>query len=194
MTREVALASQAKEKSFGRRQNRSAASLTCEMKNLMRFLLVGSLLWAAVACGSATNSAASPQSSPSAIPTGAAITQADLVAVAQLVYPKQDGYYGVCGGNGDPSSCPYSDRLKARLTETKETLLRGAQNPSTTLAASAELLGPSTGIAHVALFQGRMNFDLWMTRQRDQLVVDDQICSGHKETSIYITPVVPCQS
>jgi hypothetical protein len=163
------------------------------MKNGTRFLLVASLLSAAVACGSPTSSAP-PGSTPSPVTTGAALTQADVVAVAQQVYPKQDGYYGVCGNNGDPTNCPYSERLKARLTETKETLLRGAQNPSTTFAASAELLSPSTGIAHVALFQGRMNFDLWVTRQGDRLVVDDQICSGRKETSIYATPVVPCES
>jgi hypothetical protein len=176
------------------RRNQPAARLTCEMKNQLRVLLVGPLLLAAIACGGVTNSAAPPKPSPTAVATSAGITPADVVAVAQQVYPKQDGYYGVCGANGDLTNCPYSERLKSRLTETKETLLRGAQNPSSTFAASAELLGPTTGIAHVALFQGRMNFDLWVTRQGDRLVVDDQICSGRKETSIYATPVVTCES
>jgi len=169
--------------------------LISAMKSRIRFLLVYSLIPVAVACSSTAKPVEStPTAPPSTAASNPGITEAEVLAVAAQVYPKQNGSYGVCGVDGNPESCPYSDRLKARLKETKQNLLRSAQNPTLTYAASAELLDPNTAIAHVVLFGGRMNFDLWITRQADRLVVDDQICSGRKETSIYATPVVACSS
>jgi hypothetical protein len=165
------------------------------MKSQIRFLLVCSLIPVAVACSSTAKPVEStPTASPSSAASNAGITQAEVLAVAAQVYPKQNGYYSVCGVDGNLESCPYSDRLKARLQETKQNLVRGAQNPSLTFAASADMVGPNTSIviAHVVLFEGRMHFDLWITRQGDRLVVDDQICTGRKETSIYATPIVAC--
>jgi hypothetical protein len=165
------------------------------MTSQIRFVLFCSLIAVAVACSSTAKPVEStPTAPPSTAASNPAITEAEVLAVAAQVYPKQNGYYGVCGGNGNLESCPYSDRLKARLQETKQNLVRGAQNPSLTFAASADLVGPNTSIviAHVVLFEGRMHFDLWITRQGGRVVVDDQICSGRKETSIYANPVVAC--
>ena len=169
--------------------------LFCEMTSQIRVVLFCSLIAVAVACSSTAKPIEStPPAPPSTAASQAGITQAEMLAVGAQVYPKQNGYYGVCGGDGNPESCPYSDRLKARLRETKQTLLRGAQNPSSTFAASADVLSPNAGTVHVVLFEGRMKFDLWITQQGDRLVVDDQICTGRKDTSIYATPVAACQS
>jgi hypothetical protein len=165
------------------------------MNSQIRLLIVCSLITVALACNSTAKPVESTPTAPSSnAAPNAEITQAEVLALAAKVYPKQNGYYGVCGGDGNLESCPYSDRLKARLKQSRQTLLRGAQNLSLTYSASAELLSPNTGIAHVALFERRMNFDLWITRQGDRLVIDDQICTDRFETSIYVNPVVACRS
>jgi hypothetical protein len=84
------------------------------------------------------------------------------------------------------SACPYTDRLKARLTDLRQTLIR-AQNPSDTREITAEIMSPNVGIAHVKLFRGRQALDLWVVQQGQALLVDDEICAGRKETSIYAT-------
>jgi hypothetical protein len=121
------------------------------------------------------------------------MTKQEIVALAETVFPNeaQYGYYGVCGVDGNVSLCPYTDRLKARLTELRATLTR-AQNPSLTREITAEILSPNAGIAHVRLFQGREQLDLWVVRRGDALLVDDEICAGRKDTSIYAT-FVPCE-
>ena len=90
------------------------------------------------------------------------------------------------------SACPYTDRLKARLTELRQTLLR-AQNLSTTREITAEMMSPVVGIAHVTLFQGRTKLDLWIVQRDERLLVDDEICAGRKDTSIYAT-FVTCEA
>ena len=127
-----------------------------------------------------------------ATPPGS-MTKQQIVALAETVFPKeaQYGYYGVCGVDGNVSLCPYTDRLKARLTELRVTLTR-AQNPSLTREITAEILSPNAGVAHVRLFQGREQLDLWVVRRGEALLVDDEICAGRKDTSIYAT-FVPCE-
>jgi hypothetical protein len=69
-------------------------------------------------------------------------------SLTELAFPKvsEQPVYGVCGADLNFSACPYSDRLKARLTELRETLVRGAQNLSTTRQMTAEIAGPDAGI------------------------------------------------
>src|SRR3981081_883531 len=135
------------------------------MNSQIRLLIVCSLITVALACNSTAKPVEPPPTPPrSNAAPNAQIPQAEVLALAAKVYPKQNGYYGVCGGDGNLESCPYSDRLKARLRETKQTLLRGAQNPSSTFAASADVLSPNAGTVHVVLFEGRMKFDLWITQ------------------------------
>ena len=120
------------------------------------------------------------------------VTSQQIAAVAERVFPKvaQQGYYGVCGVDGNVAACPYTDRLKARLTELHQTLIR-AQNPSDTREVTAEIMSPDAGIAHIKLFQGRQLLDLFVVRQAQALLVDDEICAGRKDTSIY-APFVAC--
>jgi hypothetical protein len=137
-----------------------------------------------------------PQSTGGPVTTSATsgwVTTEQIVALAETVFPKeaQYAYYGVCGGDANVSACPYTDRLKARLTELRGTLLRGAQNPSLTREVTAEIMSPNAGIAHVRLFQGRMTLDVWAVRRGEALLVDDETCAGRKDTSIY-TAFVAC--
>ena len=152
----------------------------------MRTLLMAGLAAVLVAaCGGTAGAGAGTGGTP--VPkTVDALTAAQVVTVAQQAFPlvKEYGYYGVCGLNGDTSACPYSDRLKSRLAELRDTLLR-AQNPSQTLEVTAELTGPSTGVAHVTLFGGRQKLDLAVVSAGGRVLVDDEICAGRPGTSIY---------
>ncbi|MDQ6722006.1 MAG: hypothetical protein M3003_14585 [Candidatus Dormibacteraeota bacterium] len=136
------------------------------------------------ACGPSA-SASGPASSPA---PSTSVTTQQIAALAKQVFPKsaQYGWYGVCGLDGNVTACPYTDRLKARLTELRQTLAR-AQNPSATREITAEIMSPDTGIAHVKLFAGRATLDLWVVHRGQALLVDDEICAGRKETSIYAT-------
>ncbi len=161
------------------------------MKKLMVVGYAGLALLGA-ACGGSAGSGSAATPIPAVTPTATgAVTEAQIASLARQVFPAAGGSYSVCGADGRLAGCPYSDRLKTRLAEIKQTLLR-AQNPSHTLQVTAELMSPETGIAHVALFSGREKLDLWVTRQGGNLVVDDEICAGRKETSIYATPFVAC--
>ena len=144
------------------------------------------------ACGASAGTGHGAAATPTVAPTATGtVTASQIAALAHQVFPAAGGFYTVCGADGQVASCPYSDRLKARLTELKQTLMR-AQNPSDTLQLTAELMGPESGIAHVDLFGGREKLDLWVTKQAGHLVVDDEICAGRKNTSIYATPFVAC--
>jgi hypothetical protein len=153
----------------------------------MRKLIIavfGVVATALSACGPSQPTGA-PTSTPS--PSGSVTTQ-QVAALAEQVFPKatQNGFYVVCGLDGNVSACPYTDRLKARLTDLRQTLIR-AQNPSDTREITAEIMSPNVGIAHVKLFRGRQALDLWVVQQGQALLVDDEICAGRKETSIYAT-------
>src|ERR1700737_1494529 len=78
-------------------------------------------------------------------PSGSVTTQ-QIAALAEQVFPKtsEQPTYGVCGADLNFSACPYTDRLKARLTQQRETLLR-AQNLSTTPEITGGSPGPSPG-------------------------------------------------
>jgi hypothetical protein len=147
------------------------------MRKLIVVMLMG-VAAALSACGS-SQSAGVPAASGS-------VTAQQIVALAEQVFPKveQYGYYGVCGVDGNVRECPYTDRLKARLVELRETLMR-AQNPSLTREITAEIISPDAGIAHVRLFQGRTTLDLYVVRKGSALLVDDGVCAGRKDTSIY---------
>jgi hypothetical protein len=136
------------------------------------------------ACGPSISTATS------GTPTSGSVTGQQIVALAEQVFPKvsEQPAYGVCGADSNFSACPYTDRLKARLTQQRETLLR-AQNLSTTRGITGEVTSADAGIAHVKLFQGRQAVDLYLVRQGNALLVDDEICAGRKDTSIYATYV-----
>jgi len=99
------------------------------------------------ACGE-TSTTSSPSPSPPPV-----VAQ-DLVAVAKVTFPyiAQYNYYAVCGLTGDPSQCPYTERLKARLAAAKLTLCR-CQNPASSLDVTASPT-QTGGIAHVVLGYG----------------------------------------
>ena len=125
---------------------------------------------------------------PPASTASSSVTTQQITALAEQVFPKssEQPAYGVCGADLNFSGCPYTDRLKARLTQQRETLLR-AQNLSTTREITGEVTSGDAGIAHVKLFQGRQAMDLTVVRQGNALLVDDETCAGRKDTSIYAT-------
>ena len=135
-----------------------------------------------------------PSAPPAPVPgaTAPPLTSADLQSLAAVTFPKVDkyGYYAVCGITGDLSSCPYSPRLKVRLTELRENLAR-AQNPSLSREITGEVTGSESGIAHVVL-GGSDRIDLTVIRSGNGFVVDDETCTGRPNTSIYSSPLVPC--
>jgi hypothetical protein len=142
------------------------------------------------ACGPSP-STGGPVSTP---PPPGSVTTQQIAALAEQVFPKvsEQPAYGVCGADLNFSACPYTDRLKARLTELRQTLLR-AQNLSTTREITAEMMSPVVRIAHVTLFQGRTKLDLWIVQRTEGFLVDDEICAGRKDTSIYAT-YVTCEA
>jgi hypothetical protein len=150
-------------------------------------VVVAAVAVALSACGPSQPTGA-PASTPS--PSDSVRTQ-QITTLVEQVFPKvpaQQDAYGVCGADGNVSSCPYTDRLKARLTELRVTLCR-CQNLSLTREITVEIMSPAVGIAHVNLFQGRTKLDLWIVQSGEALLVDDEICAGRKDTSIYATYV-----
>jgi hypothetical protein len=114
------------------------------------------------------------------------------LAIGEQVFPFQAefGYYAVCGLDGNLSSCPYTERLRSRLTQAKATLCR-CQNPSRTRVLSADM-SDSGGMIYATLFDGRTTFALKVVREHGQLLVDDETCrGGAANTSIYET-IAPC--
>lgn len=159
----------------------------------MRKLIVVVFAAVAAALAACGPSQSTGRPASTSTPSGSVTTQ-QIAALAEQVFPKarQDGRYGVCGVDGNVTACPYTDRLKARLAQLGQTLAR-AQNPSATRDITAEIMSPDAGIAHVKLFQGRNTLDLWVVQRGQQLLVDDEVCAGRKDTSIYAT-FVACDS
>jgi hypothetical protein len=134
---------------------------------------------------SGSSASATASASPSATSTPA------LQAVAEQIFPysAEFKYYVVCGSNGDVSTCPMTDRLKAHLTAQRMTLCR-CQNPSDTREITAESSNTG-GVAHIKM--GRIGFDLIIVNVAGKLLVDDEYCLGKgPSTSIYVTPTVGC--
>lgn len=156
-----------------------------------KLIVVAVVLAAAVLSACASNGLADR---PPASATSSSVTTQQITALAEQVFPKasEQPAYGVCGADLNFSACPYTNRLKARLTQRRETLLR-AQNLSTTREITGEVTSADAGIAHVKLFQRRQAMDLYVVRQGNTLLVDDEICAGHRDTSIYAT-FVTCDS
>lgn len=165
------------------------------MKALIRFAIAGAAGALVLACGAPGPRSADPADSPPApaaalAPAPAASLEA-VVAVAEKVFPKVDalGYYVACGFDGNLAGCPYTERLKTRLTELGYPLGR-SQNPFDTREIVAEVT-PSGAVAHVALDGGRLRLDLAMVSQDGRVLVDDETCAGRSGTSIY-DPLVAC--
>jgi hypothetical protein len=117
---------------------------------------------------------------------GSNITAQEIVAVAEQTFPQAGQYYIVCGVDGNVTSCPYTDRLKARLAESRQTLGR-AENPSGTRTVRPKVTGPDSGVAHVLTFQGRQALDLMVVKRAGRVLVDDETCTGQPSTTIYGT-------
>lgn len=137
------------------------------------------------ACGGDHPLTEGPSASPSP-----SVAPAELVAVAKVTFPfvAQYNYYAVCGVTGDPSQCPYTDRLKARLAAAKLTLCR-CQNPAASLDVTATPT-QTGGVAHVVLGYGfqPLKMDLVMVNTGGNLLVDDELCTGGgASTSIYVS-------
>ncbi|MDQ6714276.1 MAG: hypothetical protein M3Z28_13975 [Candidatus Dormibacteraeota bacterium] len=153
----------------------------------MRKLIV--VVFAATAAALSACGPSASESGPASSPApSTSVTTQQIAALAKQIFPKasEQPAYGVCGADLNFSPCPYTDRLKARLTQLRETLLR-AQNLATTREITGEVMSADAGIAHVKLFQGRTTLDLWVVQRGQALLVDDEVCSGRKETSIYAT-------
>lgn len=151
----------------------------------MRKLMMAALILVSgglAGCG-ATSTGGNPVAS-----SGSDITSGDIMAVAEQTFLKSDQYYVPCGLDGNLTNCPYTDRLKARLTDTRETLGR-AQNPSDTRTIQPKVTGPDSGVAHVLMFDGRQAMDLIVVKQAGRVLVDDETCTGRPGTSIYATLV-----
>ena len=130
---------------------------------------------------------------PSAPPDGPdeTVSEAQLAAVAEDAFPliQPFGYFGSCDVRGTFTTCPFTERLQARLGAEKQVLMR-ADNPSPTRAVSAEVTGPDGGIVHVSLFSGRERLDLVVVRRDGRLLIDDSFCSGDRGTSVYQPPIM----
>lgn len=116
----------------------------------------------------------------------------NLISVGEQVFPFQAefGYYGVCGVDGKLSNCPYTDRLRQRLTQESATLCR-CQNPSPSRTISVQVTG-SGGVVTVTLQDGRVSYDLHVVSEGGRLLVDDETCHGQGPgTSIY-QMIAPC--
>lgn len=129
-------------------------------------------------------------SSPTPVSTEP-VTVARLMEVGEQVFPlAPSGVYGVCGAGGNVEACPFTERLKSRLTEARATLCR-CQNPSTTRTMSAEV-ADFGGVLYVVLYEGSQTYMLTVVNRDGRLLVDDQTCHGQgPETSIYET-LAPC--
>ena len=165
---------------------------------MRRWFLSVAVLAAIAACGGRADAGVAPgKGAPP--PTGVAVTTpveaapadatptpAQVEAVADNVFPliQPFGYYGACGLDGNLATCPYTERLKSRLGQLRETLMR-SQNPSATRQVETRVT-PDGSIARVTLFGGREVVDLVVVREPDgSLLVDDETCAGRPETSIY---------
>jgi hypothetical protein len=124
------------------------------------------------------------------VPSAATFSSEQVTAVAENTFPlvQPYGYYSVCGVTGDSTACPYTARLKARLSQLRAALIP-AQNPSPTRAVNAEITGPGSAVAHVQLFNGQQRLDLQIVVVDGRVLVDDESCTGRPETSIYATLV-----
>ncbi|TMD09674.1 MAG: hypothetical protein E6J01_01215 [Chloroflexi bacterium] len=159
--------------------------MTIEMGAGMKLRLIAPAIAAGAllaACGE-TSTTSSPSPSPPPV-----VAQ-DLVAVAKVTFPyiAQYNYYAVCGLTGDPSQCPYTERLKAHMAAAKLTLCR-CQNPASSLDVTATPT-QTGGIAHVVLGYGSapIKLDLVIVRSGGQFLVDDELCTGGAgSTSIYV--------
>lgn len=143
---------------------------------------------------------------PSASPTNAATAQ-QLVALGEQVFPQISqaqasrngwtaGLYWDCSIDAnslgsDYSSCPFTDRLKARLSQRPLSLCRGCFTGSPTRSIRAEP-SPRGGVIYVTLFNGSQRLELLAIRQGGQLLVDDELCAnGDVSTSEYADPTRP---
>lgn len=154
---------------------------------LIGLLALLTLTLVLVACSS--SEASNPPEGPV---EPAAASEAALREVGERIYPQaaQFVFYGVCGSNGDLSTCPLTERLAQHLKASGLTLCR-CQNPSETRSITVEPKD-SGGITRVSLFGGKVSFDLHVVNVDGRLLVDDQTCTGKGvETSIY-TSAAPC--
>jgi uncharacterized protein YvpB len=146
------------------------------------------------ACGGLPAGGGQPGSG--ATPSAASLpTVAALEAVGGKVFPKdpQHAYYVECinlpengvvspSGN-DYSSCPLTDRMRARLVAQQTHLCPCQANPSTTREIKAEAR-PGGGRLTVLLYQGYAEVDLILVSVGGKLLVDDQPAKGSFETAL----------
>jgi hypothetical protein len=161
------------------------------------FLLIACSLLAVAGCSREEESGPLDTPAPSSEPAVATavdspVTVARLLQVGEHVFPEaRAGVFSVCGLEGNFERCPYTDRLKARLSELNATLCR-CQNPSQTRSMTAEV-ADFGGVLYVALFNGSQSYMLKIVKEGGRLLVDDQACiAGGAETSIYVT-ANPCR-
>ena len=143
-----------------------------------------------------TSSSSTPPSTGPA-PTATALpapSVAELNAVVEQVFPAIPSgvAYGYCGPNqASREACPYSTRLKARLSTLTSANFCRCQNGSSTREYTVQP-SPTGGRATVTQFGGSQVLELTIIREAGRLVVDDQVCAGRPATSIYNDPVGPC--
>lgn len=112
-----------------------------------------------------------PAGQPSPSPTPpAALSAADLSAVAAAVYPKDPryGYYVPCDETGSQSACPFTPRLQSQLAALKTTACLGCQNPFQQLVVSTEVATGTVTVAGMGYA-----YDLHVVSVAGRKVVDD---------------------
>ena len=120
---------------------------------------------------------------PTATPV-VAITDEELIAIAEAVYPGE-AVYASCDVTVD-GVCPVTSRLKARLADA-DVLLCRCQNGSATreIDVLPDRLEDGGGVVRVTMWEGNWGFDLVVVPVDGVWLVDDQRCAGRPETSIY---------
>jgi hypothetical protein len=155
--------------------------------------LVGIL---AMACGgdnggppspTSTPSLESATSEPSTAVTVPEITDDELIAIAEAVFPG-DTFFGGCD-NGPDGQCPVTERLQARIADPNVLLCRCQNGSSTRVIEPLPVrLDDGGGIVRVTMWEGSTSFDLVVVPTDGGWLVDDEYCAGRPDTSIHVYP------
>ena len=145
---------------------------------LQTFALIALVL---AACGQ------TPQARPAVTATSSApaATTEELVAVGEKVFPlnpatnynvectnfKEGGAKPSPAAPNDYSTCPVTQRFRARLEQSQELFAPGQNPPADRVVAGFPQ--PGGGVAQVKIWQGHVEVDLVVVRENGQWLVDD---------------------
>jgi hypothetical protein len=121
------------------------------------------------------------------------ISEAELIGVAQAIFPEVTGGFFVGCDTLANAECPVTDRLRQRLDSDSFVRLCRCQNASDTreIEPLVERLDDGGGIVRVTLYEANTSYDLVVIAGAAGWLLDDQYCAGRPETSIY-ADASPC--